>query len=345
MLKVIEEKEMPPWHANQEFHGVFDNERTLSEKEIATFTEWVKTGAARGRPEDAPASIVWGESDWTIGEPDLIIAFEEPFYVVDEVEDLYHTITVPIPAGLTEDRWVKAVEFKPGSEVVHHIIGYAAADSDSEGFSEGRRGMIGGIAPGNDPDTLPEGYGLRFPASGTFIFAMHYHKERGPGTAMPDVSSVALKFYDKGDEVKPVHIESIGNRTGWEIPPFHENWEVGSARRFDRDVLLLSMMPHMHLRGKSCNYVAFYPDGTSEALLEIDKYDFNWQESYNYKALKLLPAGTRLENTMIFDNSKDNSQIGGFNPARPVGFGGPTTDEMDLGWITWAYAEDGETQE
>ena len=173
MIKVIEDKEMPPWHASPEFHGVFENERTMTEKEIATFAKWVRTGAARGRPEDAPAPIDWGASDWTIGEPDLIITFEEPYYVADDVEDLYQNITVPIPAGLTGDRWVKAVEFKPGSEVVHHIIGYVVAGSDAEGFSEGRRGMIGGIAPGNDPDTLPDGYGLRFPATGSFIFAMH----------------------------------------------------------------------------------------------------------------------------------------------------------------------------
>ena len=334
MLKSVRSREMPPWHASPRHRGVFENERGLTEEQISTLERWVATGAAIGRPEDAPEPIVFSESGWSFGEPDFIIQIE-PYLVADNVEDQYVNLTVGIP--LEENRWIQALEFKPGSEAVHHVIGYARAGG--EGFT-GRGGMVGGIAPGNDPDSYPEGYGALLPKQGNFVFAMHYHKESGPGTAVMDYTQVGFKFHDREAKVRLVHIESIGNQGRWEIPPYHPDWAVGSSRTFDQDVLLISMMPHLHLRGKAAEYVAHYPDGTRETLLWVPNYDFNWQESYNLKEPKLIPAGTRLENTMWFDNSVEQAQVGGFNPGRPVRFGGPTTDEMDLGWISYVLVDE-----
>lgn len=335
IAKTVMAGEMPPWHAAPEFHGVFANERGLTEGERSTLIAWAKTGAAAGDPADAPAPIEFPSGGWAIGEPDLVLEMQEPYTIADEIEDQYVNFTVDVP--LSEDRWVKGIEFKGGSDVVHHVIGYVIAPGQS--FGTGERGMIGGIAPGNDPDEFPDGYGFLVPAGSKFVFAMHYHKEKGPGTAVQDQTQVAFKLYPRGSEPRQIHIEAIGNGL-FEIPPHHESWQVGAARVFERPVKILYLMPHLHLRGKAARYEAFYPDGSHEVLLDVPRYDFNWQTSYEYEELKVIPAGTRLEVTLVYDNSDENAADVGFNSARAVSFGGPTTDEMDLGWLSFAYLDE-----
>ncbi len=342
--KVVESKEMPPWHATKKTHGHFSNERTLTDVEIATLVRWVETGAARGNPADAPTPVQFPETGWNFGVPDLVIEFGEPFLVGDDVEDLYHNVTVQISEEqLPEDRWIKAIEFRPGSEVVHHIIGYAAAGKDAVDASaqEGAitRGMLGGMAPGTEEARFPDGYGVLLQRGSNITFAMHYHKEAGAGTARWDTSGIGVQFYDDALEVdRPVEWTNFSHGN-FEVPPGHANWRVGGARFFEQDTMLLSMMPHLHLRGAAAKYTAFYPDGTQEVILDVPQYDFNWQTSYNYTTTRLIPAGTRLEMEFIYDNSKENADRVGFNAERAIRFGGPTTDEMDLAWITIAPAQ------
>ncbi len=336
ILRQVEDNQMPPWHASPAFKGVFENERSLSEEEVAVIARWARAGAPAGREAEAPPPIAFPEAGWAIGEPDLVLSFDEPYVVADEVEDQYVNFTVDVPEDLhAEDRWMQALEFKPGSAVVHHIIGYAYAPGT--GAIGADRGMVGGIAPGNDPESWPEGYGMMLRKGSKFTFAMHYHKEKGPGTATADRSSVGIKFHPKGSKVRPMTIEAIGNM-GFEIPPFHKEWHVGAAKTFDRPIEVHYWMPHMHLRGKSATYTAFYPDGGREVLLDVPRYDFNWQTSYQYREPKLLPAGTRVEVLMTYDNSVENAAVP--NPTIPVRFGGPTTDEMALGWLAYAYADE-----
>jgi hypothetical protein len=114
---------------------------------------------------------------------------------------------------------------------------------------------------------------------------------------------------------------------------------VSGATTFDEDILLLNLFPHTHLRGVASTYTAFYPDGTSETLLTTPEYDFNWQEYYYFKEPKLIPAGTRIEVELVYDNSAENADRVGFDSNRAVSFGGPTTDEMDLGWYTFSAAK------
>jgi hypothetical protein len=347
IARVVDEKAMPPWHASPETHGVFANENTLDATEVAMITQWVKSGAKMGDPADAPAPVEF-PTGWQMGEPDLILSFPEPFLVEDDVEDLYKNITVTLTEDqLPEDTWVKAIEFRPGSEVVHHIIAYAAApgtaekvgdDEDNEGSEESLRGriMLGGLAPGTDPTSMPEGFGLPLKKGSEITFAMHYHKEAGPGTATLDHSVLAFKFTD-GKPEREVRITNIAHGN-FEIPPFHPHWEVSGAKTFDKDVLLINLMPHTHLRGKETKYTAYYPDGKSELLLHTPKYDFNWQRYYVYKEPKLIPAGTRIEFEIVYDNSVENAAQDGFDPSKAIRFGGPTTDEMDLGWYAFAMA-------
>jgi mono/diheme cytochrome c family protein len=338
LANAVGTRKMPPWHASEAFYGTFRNERVLTHDEMQTIRTWVEQGAPRGNPSDAPAPMKFSETGWNLGTPDLIVAFPKPFLIEDQVDDLYHNVTTQLTAAQHgQDRWVKWVEFKAGSEVVHHIIGYAHpkgsgnADSGNEAVT---RGMLGGNAPGTDTAAFPDGFGILLPAEANLTFAMHYHKEAGPGTAVLDNSQMAFKFQD-APASHPVEISTI-QHGAFEIPPFANDWRVGASRTFNEDTLLLSMMPHMHLRGKSAKYTAYYPDGTSEVLLDVPNYDFNWQSFYEYPQPKLLPAGTRIEMDLVYDNSQENADRVGFDPAKPIHFGGPTTDEMDLAWITIA---------
>jgi len=259
------------------------------------------------------------------------VSFEEANWVDDSVDDLYQNITVQLTEEqLPEDKWLKSIEFKPGSEAVHHIIAYASGSSASGAMT---RGMLGGEAPGTDPATFPDGYGVLVPKGSLVTFQMHYHKEAGPGTGVWDQSSMAIQFHD-GEVTHPLAVDSIAHGA-FEIPPQNADWKVGAARVFKEDTTILAFMPHLHLRGKEAKYTAFYPDGSSEVLLHVPEYDFNWQISYEYKDLKKIPAGTRVEFEMWYNNSLENAEAIGFNGDRAVSFGGPTWDEMDLGWLTY----------
>ena len=332
IVKAVKEKTMPPWDASEEFHGVFRNERTLTSEEIATITSWVEQRAPRGNPSDAPAPMEFSNTGWNFGQPDLVVDFPEPFFVPDGERDLYKNITTQLSSEQhPDDRWIRSVEFKPGSEVVHHIIGHTSAKGEG---GDTTRGMLGGNAPGADQSEFPEGFGLMLKKESAVTFAMHYHKEDGPGTGRFDSSQIGFQFHPKDQKVThPIEISTISHG-GFEIPPHHKSWKVGASRSFDEDMLLLSMLPHMHLRGDAAKYTAFYPDGTTEVLLDVPSYDFNWQTGYGYEEPKLIPAGTRIEMEFWFNNSEERGELAGTDPERSISFGGPTTDEMDLAWIT-----------
>ena len=350
-MRAVESKTMPPWFASEKFNGHFKNERTLTAEEINTFVTWVKTGAKRGNPSDAPAPVKFREG-FVMGEPDLLINFNEPFFVKDDVQDLYYNENIKLTEEMMpEDSFITEVEFIPGSEVVHHIIAYASnpeseyvsdieSDTDLEGADEEElrgRTMLGGLAPGTDPGYYPEGFAFPIKKGAEITFAMHYHKEAGPGTGVFDDSTMAMKFATE----KPQHSMNFTTiaHGAFEIPPNTKDWVVSGARTFDEDILLLNLFPHTHLRGVASTYTAFYPDGTVEDLLETPNYDFNWQIYYYFQEPKFIPKGTRIEVELVYDNSPENGERAGFNSNRAVRFGGPTTDEMDLGWYTYSAAK------
>ena len=337
IAKAVETRVMPPWHASAATHGQFENERTLTDAEVATVLSWVEQGAKRGNPSDAPPALDFNTAEWAMGTPDIVVEFEEPFFVEDSVEDLYHNVTVKIPEDqLPEDRWIAGIEFKPGSEVVHHIMGYMSVEGEE---ADTTRGLIGGSAPGADQGIWPAGYGMLLRKGSSISFGMHYHKEPGPGTGAYDSSRIGLKLHPKDQPVERVVDFWNISYSNFEIPPYAKRWRTGASHIFEEDTHVLGYLPHTHLRGIYAKYTAYYPDGSTEVLLEVPQYDFNWQTQYRYKTPKEIPAGTRIETEMVFDNSEENSLRGGFNPAQRVIFGGPTTDEMDLAWIHTAPAK------
>ena len=322
----VEAREMPPWHASPDQAGVFENERTLTDVEIATLVSWAKAGAPAGDAAKAPPAREWPSGGgWQIGEPDLVLSIPEKYLIADDVEDQYITFVTEITEDvLPEPRWARAIEFRPGSPAVHHIIALP----------------LGGVAPGNDPTIHRDGYGTLIKAGQTIRWQMHYHKEAGPGTAVwDDRSQVALSFYPKGYQPDYVVQNSPLGNMWFEIPAGDPNYSSRVSYKLERDSKLISLLPHAHVRGKGAKYVAHYPDGRQETLLEVPKYDFNWQTTYRFRDEKLLPAGTRVELTMFWDNSANNPNNP--NPNEVVTFGEPTTSEMMFGFMNFTDAEAG----
>lgn len=306
---------MPPWGASSAQHGLFKGERSLTAGQIDTIARWVAGGAPRGDSADTPAPLVWPDPGaWQIGVPDLVVEMPKRLFIEDDVEDLYlDQYSDVTDAMLPEERWVKAVEIRPGSPVVHHIAVNPLAS----------------IVPGNAVTTLPDGIGRRLTPGQTLHWELHYHKERGPGTGTWDRSQVAIRFYPKDAQIQ---YELQGNHLGkWDfvIPAGAKDYTLQAEYFFKHDSRIVQFWPHMHYRGKSAKYEAFYPDGTSEILLEVPRYDFNWQTTYQYKEFKAVPAGTKVVFTSAFDNSAENPLNP--NPAVNVPWGHESSEEMSLG--------------
>ncbi|HET9948871.1 MAG TPA: hypothetical protein VFQ22_08115 [Longimicrobiales bacterium] len=324
IARAVETGYMPPWHAAEQHRSEFVNERVLDPEDARTLIAWARGGTPAGDPADAPPPKRFpkSESGWSIGEPDLVLSLPEPYLVADSVEDQYVHITVEIPRDkLPEDRWVKAVEFRAGSPAVHHII----ADP------------LGGIAPGVEPTVHPDGYGTVLRAGTEIVFQMHYHKEPGPGTAVWDQSSVAIKFYEPGEVI--THVVE-GNSLGmydFEIPPRDPSYSYSTSYTFDEDVKITSLTPHMHLRGKSALYVLTRPGEAPDTLLYVPQYDFNWQHTYRFKDPVPAPAGSRVDLTLWWDNSPENPSNP--DPNKTVVFGEPTTAEMGFGFMNYIDVE------
>ena len=327
IARVVSTKRMPPWDASPVHAGVFVGERVLADEEIDLIVKWVDAGAPRGNPKDAPEAIEWPAVDgWSIGEPDLILSMPEPYFVPDDVVDeTKYFPTVLTEEQMPEDRWIKAVEFRPGSEAVHHII----------------TTPFGGIAPGNAPIVYRDGYSAKVKAGERITWNLHYHKEAGPGTGQWDQSSLGVKFYPKGYVPDHVFTTIPLGVFGFAIPPGDPNYKGEAWFTFENDALISSMMPHMHYRGKEVRYELYYPDDTKELLLSVPTYDFNWQTSYRFKEYKRVPAGTKVKMTGWWDNSADNP----FNPdpTQTVTWGEATHEEMMFGWLSYTNVDEDAT--
>jgi peroxiredoxin len=328
MLEVIDEGRMPPWFANPE-HGHFVNDARLSDDEKKLFHDWVKNGCPQGDDKDLPPPREFA-TGWQMGEPDQIVYMrDEPFDVPAEGTVSYQYFAVD--PHLTEDKWVQAVEARPGNRaVVHHIIAFVQAPARGRGRGGDVRGGGGlvGYAPGDRARIYPPGVAAFLPAGSKIVFQMHYTPN---GTAQQDRSYIGLRYADPATVKRQTRGGAAGNRW-FTIPPGEDNHEVISQHKFGKDALLATLFPHMHLRGKSFRYVAHYPDGSQEILLDVPRYDFNWQLRYVLAEPKLMPKGTRLECIAHFDNSEGN--LANPNPRDTVRWGDQTWEEMMLGFFS-----------
>jgi peroxiredoxin len=321
MREVVHDGRMPPWFANPE-HGTFSNDARLTADEKRLLDEWIDNGCPTGDPADLPEARQFTVG-WRIPPPDQVIAIrDEPVDVPEEGVVAYRYYTVD--PGFTEDKWIKAAECRPDNRrVVHHIVAIFLPPGQPV---RGMRGAMVGFAPGMPPTQFPEGVAMLVPAGSKVIFQMHYTPD---GSPEKDRSSLGLVFADPSEVKQRIGGGMAANRS-FQIPPGADNYEVTSRHVFDKDVRLLTLTPHMHLRGKSFRYEAEYPDGAREVLLDIPHYDFNWQLRYHLAEPKLLPKGTQLHCTAHFDNSTDN--LANPDPTKTVRWGDQTWEEMMLGY-------------
>jgi hypothetical protein len=331
--EAVSEKRMPPWHADPRY-GKFSNDRRLREDVRDTLLAWLDSGIERGDPKDLPPPRTY-EDGWVIGKPDVIFELPaEQTVPATGVVPYQYFIT---PTNFKEDVWVQAAEARPGNRsVVHHIIvSYRDPKiKDRPGGRGAGDGMIVGTAPGDMPLILPPGVARRIPAGADLVWQMHYTPNGKPGK---DRSQLGLIFY-KGKEPPKWNAQTIGiMNTNFNIPAGAPNQLVESDWVLPRDTLLLSFMPHMHLRGKDFEYRAEYPDGHSEILLSVPRYDFNWQTAYRVALDVRLPKGTRIHCTAHFDNSANNPANP--DPKKDVTWGDQTWEEMMIGWVDFVWEQ------
>ncbi len=330
--RAIATEAMPPWHADPRY-GEFANDRRLPAAEKEKLLAWIDGGSrpGSGGPPVAPGPAADRSAGWRIGAPDLIYELPQEVAIPAAGEVPYHGYRVE--TELPEDVWIQAAETQPGNAaVVHHVIvqafpGAGASAAPASGDPR-TAGDLGGYAPGTAPLVLPPGVGRRLPAGAVIDFQMHYTPT---GRVETDRSRIGLVLASE-----PPRHES---RTALCSTPFL--WipagesDVGFEAElvFPRESRLLSLRPHMHLRGDTFEFRAEYPDGRSEILLRVDGYDFNWQTTYRLTEPKPMPAGTKLLCAATYDNSSDNPNNP--DPTRDVSWGRETTDEMMIGFVDY----------
>jgi peroxiredoxin len=328
--EVVQEGRMPPWFASPR-HGRFRNDARLTPAEKRLLLQWIDNGCPRGDPAEPPppASFPTG---WRIPRPDRVLYMaDKPFTVPAEGEVMYQYWTVD--PGFTETRYLQAVEVRPGNRaVVHHALVSIVPPSVKE-MGLGTTGALLDYAPGMPPTILPPGQALRVPAGAKFLFQMHYTPN---GSVQQDRSYLGMVFADPKTVKHCVQGGAVIN-PAIDIPSGAADYHLTAEYRVESDIRLLSLSPHMHLRGKSFRFEAVFPDGRREILLDVPRYDFNWQLRYDLQTPRDLPRGTRLLCTAHYDNSRENPANP--DPSQNVGWGDQTRDEMLIGFFSFTTKE------
>jgi peroxiredoxin len=326
--EVVSLKRMPPWFADPRF-GKFSNDCSMNEEDTKTLFAWIDNGCPQGDPADLPPTPTF-YAGWRMGEPDVVYEMEKPFDVPAEGTIEYQYFTVA--PKLEKDYWVSIAEGRPGNaQVVHHIVLFAVPPSEKldrleEAQSRGQ--MIGVYAPGMNPWRYPEGTAMKIQAGSMLVIQMHYTPN---GTAQQDRSMVGLKLLAPEEVKEEVRYGMVVNGI-FEIPPYAPNHEVVAKKLFLRDSYILNLFPHMHYRGKSFKFEAEYADGRREVLLDVPRYDFNWQLRYDVAEPIFMPRGSTLVCTAHYDNSAANPLNP--DPSQAVRFGLQSWEEMLVGYYT-----------
>ena len=341
-------REMPPWHIDKTV-GIkeYKDDPSLSDQEIQTVVRWVDGGAPRGNPADMPKAPTFPSDDqWSIGTPDLIVS--APKYVVKaNMADWFGSFYVD--SGLTEDRWVKAIEVKPGDKrVVHHTIVYSqqndeedlaalVPDRESDGFNRRQGTRLIEYAIGNLGDVYQDGTARLMKAGAKIHFASHYH---AIAEEVTEQTRVGIVFYPKGYKPKHVLQNKLVGAQNIDVPPGASDVRNDAYFTLKRPARLILFQPHMHYRGKAMALEAIYPDRRVELLTYVDRFDVMWQVTYPYANPPVFPAGTVLHQTSWHDNSASNKRNP--DPTNWVGSGNRTIDEMSIGHIDFIYLSDEE---
>jgi hypothetical protein len=314
---------MPPWGADPA-HGVFKNDPRLSDKEIETIAAWVDGGAPKGNDTDLPKAPSFVDG-WTIGQPDIVFEMPGTFKIPATGTIEYQYLRVP--ANLAEDKWIQAIEIKPGARAhVHHVLAYTQPTGSplNENGALGP-GNIGGVTPNKPGVVFPPGVARLLTANSDIVLQMHYTTN---GEEATDKTIIGVIFAKEPPKQQQAGGMALNPR--FVIPAGAPAHEVRAERVLPNDTMITSFTPHMHVRGKDMTYIAHFPDGTEETLLSVPKYDFNWQITYQLAQPRVFPKGTRIEVIAHYDNSPQNK----FNPdpTKDVRWGDQTWEEMMIGF-------------
>jgi hypothetical protein len=361
MKTKVEARQMPPWFADPK-HGRFSNDPSLTPDEIGTIAKWADNGASAGDPADAPPAIQWAENGWTV-TPDYIIKGMDYPVPAHTRNDVIEWATYIVPTGFAQDTWITSLEVKPSElAVTHHIcISFIEHDPavkyndpvwvdrqrDEAGVDTANNGINNLIPPGtlrarnvttasgNDGCYVPgksfEDYrafnaAKLVPAGSDVRVQIHYTPSGKDAVDRPEIGVTIAKEPPERIYVTS-GISAPGDRAVFAIPPNDPNWSSPPAEAtFEVDAELVWMMPHMHVRGKDMTYTLVYPDGRREIVLNVPRYDFNWQLGYILAKPVKVTKGTKLLVNAHFDNSPSNK----FNPdpSRTVYMGTMTWEEM-----------------
>ena len=357
-------REMPPWYLDRSF-GIteYENDPSLTDKEIATIGAWVDAGAPLGNVADLPVQRQFASSEeWTLGKPDLVVK-EDKEWVIPAVgaDQFVNHIT---PSGLTEDRWIRAIEAKPtvaGRRAVHHMIASAIQEpipgykSQADAASNRRAGdppsanednmYLIEFVPGTTPDVMPTDTGRLLKAGAKITFGTHYHSV---GEEIRDHVEVAMWFYPKGFTPKyqaqtmRVRPQAGPDNNYLDIAPGIAHQRFDGYYRLEKHAKIVSFEPHMHYRGESMTLEAVLPDGHTVQMTSVPHFDWSWQIAYSYKVAPVFPAGTMLHMISYYDNSAANKRNP--DPTAWVGFGQRTIDEMANGWTDFVYIDEADYQ-
>jgi mono/diheme cytochrome c family protein/peroxiredoxin len=330
--RVIDDRVMPPWSAAPIADGQpnpWANDHSLSSRDKADLLAWINSkDRPLGNPADAPAPLKFS-SEWSIGKPDLIVQIRQPFSIKAEGFMPYQVALVE--TTLTEDKWVQAYEIMPTArEVVHHVIVQVHEKGSiiKRGGGEGDGGYWGAYVPGNSGRTYPEGFARKLPAGATISFQIHYTPS---GKAVQDQLRMGLVFAKEPPHFA-MHTAAVANHKLL-IPPGDANHTEVMTQTVPFDMPVTALLAHMHVRGKAFKFDVTYPDGKSETLLDIPRYDFNWQLRYEFKEPRVLPRGSTVKTTAVFDNSPGNKANP--DPTKTVRWGQQTYDEMMIGYFEY----------
>ncbi len=350
----VQTRQMPPWHLDKSL-GIqhFENDRSLSDAEIDTIVKWVAAGAPKGDMKDMPKPVEWPSEDmWNFekmyGKPDLVL--KSPAYT--QKGDAMDAWYKPVQAtGLTEERWVRAIEMRPGTvkgrKITHHALARLqqndgdTGDSIAPGADDPGPGLFMEWAVGKQGEIMRENSGKLMLPGSKIVWDIHYH---AVGEDITDSVELGIYFYPKGEEPKFRQTLALfsgitGGNRALDIAPnsvnvsqnFHVMKKAGRVENFQ---------PHMHLRGKAMSMEAILPTGKVEMLSQVSDYSFNWHTNYVYAddVAPLLPKGTILRITSWHDNTAANKNNP--DPNQWVGWGDRTVDEMAHAWVNITYMDD-----
>ena len=330
--KVVDAGTMPPWFAAEaktKEQPHFLNDRSLSAADKADLLAWLKSDLAKGDAADAPLPKAW-PNEWHIGKPDVVLQIPKPISVKATGTMPYQVVTVE--TNLDEDKWIEAFEVRPTNKaVVHHVLVHVVskvAGAVRNNVEEERQGYFAAYVPGNSFLILEPGYARKLPKGATLRFQIHYTPN---GEATTDQTRVGFVFAKDAPRFE-VKVGAVA-QPRISIPPGEGNHKEVGKLRVSTDVVLRSAVPHMHVRGKACKYEVTSPDGRTTTLLDIPRYDFNWQLRYQFSEPVTVTKGSTITFTVWYDNSDKNPANP--DPTKTVKWGQQTSDEMHLGYLEY----------